>query len=113
MGSSYGEFVKYPRTPHLFGSRGTDDDKHMGAADSHRFPADLSLIVEITYLEPPLPVILSRNVRRDRPVPEGVIRALCDKCEPPTLTEAHGLAFVCEGLVDSERQNHTMSGGRT
>jgi hypothetical protein len=46
MGSSYGEFVKYPRTPHLFGSRGTDDDKHMGAADSHRFLADLSLIVE-------------------------------------------------------------------
>jgi hypothetical protein len=29
MGSSHGEFVKYPRTPHLFGSRGTDDDKHL------------------------------------------------------------------------------------
>jgi hypothetical protein len=46
MGSSYGEFVKYPRTPHLFGSKGTDDDKHMGEAESHRFVSDESLIVE-------------------------------------------------------------------
>jgi hypothetical protein len=46
MGSSVGEFVKYPRTPHLFGSTGTDDDKHLGEADSRRFLADLSLIVE-------------------------------------------------------------------
>ena len=46
MGSSYGEFVKYPRTPHLFGFRGTDDDKHMGEAESHRFLSDKSLIVE-------------------------------------------------------------------
>jgi hypothetical protein len=46
MGSSQGEFVKYPRTPHLFGSRGTDDDKHLGEAESSRFIADQSLIVE-------------------------------------------------------------------
>jgi hypothetical protein len=46
MGSSHGEFVKYPRTPHLFGSRGTDDDKHLGDAESARFLADESLIVE-------------------------------------------------------------------
>jgi RNA ligase len=46
MGSSSGEFVKYPRTPHLFGSRGTDDDKHLGEGDSLRFLADPSLIVE-------------------------------------------------------------------
>ncbi len=43
---SHDEFVKYPRTPHLFGSRGTDDDKHMGEAESLRFVADRSLIVE-------------------------------------------------------------------
>jgi hypothetical protein len=46
MGRAHGEFVKYPRTPHLFGSRGTDDDKHLGQADSRRFLADRSLIVE-------------------------------------------------------------------
>jgi hypothetical protein len=46
MGRSHGEFVKYPRTPHLFGSRGTDDDKHLGEAESLRFLADPSLIVE-------------------------------------------------------------------
>ena len=46
MGSSYGEFVKHPRTPHLFGSKGTDDDKHMGEAESRRFLSDDSLIVE-------------------------------------------------------------------
>ena len=46
MGSSYGEFVKYPRTPHLFGSKGTDDDKHLGETESRHFLADESLIVE-------------------------------------------------------------------
>jgi hypothetical protein len=46
MGTSYGDFIKYPRTPHLFGSKGTDDDKHLGEAESTRFIADDSLIVE-------------------------------------------------------------------
>lgn len=46
MGRSHEEFVKYPRTPHLFGSKGTDDDKHMGEAESLGFVADRSLIVE-------------------------------------------------------------------
>lgn len=46
MGASRDEFVKYPRTPHLFGSRGTPDDKHLGEAESIRLIADASLIVE-------------------------------------------------------------------
>jgi hypothetical protein len=46
MGTSHGEFVKYPRTPHLFGSKGTDDDKHLSEADSVRMLADESLVVE-------------------------------------------------------------------
>ncbi|HCS53999.1 RNA ligase family protein [Rubinisphaera sp.] len=46
MGTSHGDFTKYPRTPHLFGSKGTDDDKHMKEVDSLRFLADDSLIVE-------------------------------------------------------------------
>ncbi|PHR97209.1 MAG: DNA ligase [Blastopirellula sp.] len=46
MGTSHGDFVKYPRTPHLFGSKGTDDDKHWGEAESTQFIADKSLIVE-------------------------------------------------------------------
>jgi hypothetical protein len=46
MGASRDDFVKYPRTPHLFGSRGTDDDKHLSADKSARFVADPSLIVE-------------------------------------------------------------------
>lgn len=46
MGTSRDDFVKYPRTPHLFGSKGTDDDKHLGEAESRRFLADPSLIVE-------------------------------------------------------------------
>jgi hypothetical protein len=46
MGSSRDDFVKYPRTPHLFGSKGTDDDKHLGAKESRAFLADPSLIVE-------------------------------------------------------------------
>lgn len=46
MGTSYGDFTKYPRTPHLFGSKGTEDDKHMCESESLRFIADASLIVE-------------------------------------------------------------------
>src|SRR4051812_2947334 len=46
MGSSRDDFIKYPRTPHLFGSKGTDDDKHLGEAQSLRFIGDTSLIVE-------------------------------------------------------------------
>lgn len=46
MGTSHGDFVKYPRTPHLFGSKGTDDDKHLGEQESSEFIAEPSLIVE-------------------------------------------------------------------
>src|SRR5262245_34862701 len=46
MGSTAGDFVKYPRTPHLFGSSGTDDDKHLSAQESAKLIADDSLIVE-------------------------------------------------------------------
>lgn len=46
MGATRDDFVKYPRTPHLFGSRGTDDDKHLSAKESARFVDDDSLIVE-------------------------------------------------------------------
>lgn len=46
MGASRDDFVKYPRTPHLFGSKGTDDDKHLSEAESVEFIGDESLIVE-------------------------------------------------------------------
>lgn len=46
MGASHGDFTKYPRTPHLFGSKGTDDDKHLNEAESRRFVSNDSLIVE-------------------------------------------------------------------
>lgn len=46
MGSSRDDFIKYPRTPHLFGSTGTDDDKHLGRAESASLIADPSLLVE-------------------------------------------------------------------
>jgi hypothetical protein len=46
MGATRDDFVKYPRTPHLFGSKGTDDDKHLGPEESNEFIADKSLIVE-------------------------------------------------------------------
>ena len=46
MGASRDEFVKYPRTPHLFGSRGTADDKRLGPRESAAFVADPTLIVE-------------------------------------------------------------------
>jgi predicted kinase len=55
--------------------------------------ADYEARIEIIYVEPPLSVILTQNKRRERPVPEKVIRALADRCEPPTSTEAHELSM--------------------
>lgn len=46
MGTSHGDFVKYPRTPHLFGARGTDDDKQLDEKESLAFIGEESLIVE-------------------------------------------------------------------
>ena len=46
MGATRDDFIKYPRTPHLFGSKGTDGDKHLGRNESEAFIADPSLIVE-------------------------------------------------------------------
>ena len=51
--------------------------------------ADYGARIEIVYIEPPLPVILAQNKRRERSVPENIIRHLADKCEPPTWAEAH------------------------
>ncbi|MGA2865951.1 MAG: hypothetical protein ABSF95_15875 [Verrucomicrobiota bacterium] len=45
MGATRDDFIKCPRTPHLFGSIGTDDDKHLGPEESTAFVADPSLIV--------------------------------------------------------------------
>ena len=46
MGATRDDFVKYPRTPHLFGSTGTDDDRHLSRGESEAFIHDPSLIVE-------------------------------------------------------------------
>ena len=46
MGATRDDFIKYPRTLHLFGSKGTDDDKHLGREESEAFIAEPSLIVE-------------------------------------------------------------------
>ena len=46
MGATRDDFIKYPRTPHLFGSKGTDDDKHLGPGESEKFISNPLLIVE-------------------------------------------------------------------
>lgn len=56
--------------------------------------ADYAARIEIVYIEPPLPVILAQNKRRQQPVPEHIIRELSEKCEPPTWTEAHDLVVA-------------------
>ena len=40
MGASRDQFIKYPRTPHLFGSKGTKDDRHMDEKSSNAFIAE-------------------------------------------------------------------------
>ena len=107
MGATRDDFVKYPRTPHLFGSKGTDDDKHLGRKESEAFIADPSLIVEekidgtnvgihftvdyaarieIVYLEPPISTISRAGTKR-RTNPSSSPRtssALGRETEPPT-----------------------------
>jgi predicted kinase len=56
--------------------------------------ADYGARIEVMYVEPAMPIILGQNRRRERPVPERVIRELAARCEPPTLTEAHGLRMT-------------------
>ncbi|MCE9553220.1 MAG: AAA family ATPase [Planctomycetes bacterium] len=60
--------------------------------------ADYGARVEIVYIEPALSTILAQNRRRERQVPERVIRELAEGCEPPTWTEGHGLA-VYDGVL--------------
>jgi predicted kinase len=59
--------------------------------------ADYDARIDVVYIEPPFPVILAQNARKTSHVPEKVIRQLAEKCEPPTLTESHGLRMVGEG----------------
>src|SRR5262249_39421013 len=66
--------------------------------------ADYDARIELVYIEPPLPMTMDRNRRRERPVPEKVIRGLADRCEPPTWTEAHGLTIVCEEAAAGLRE---------
>lgn len=46
MGTSHGDFFKYPRTPHIAGSTGTSDDKKLGPEDTEAILSNPSLIVE-------------------------------------------------------------------
>jgi predicted kinase len=55
--------------------------------------ADYDARIEMVYVVPALSVILDQNKRRRRTVPESVIIELANKVEPPTWTEAHGLAL--------------------
>ena len=56
--------------------------------------ADYGARIEMVYLEPSMSAILSQNQRRERFVPENVIRELAGKCEPPTWSEAHFVSLV-------------------
>src|SRR5437763_1816734 len=64
MGASRDDFVKYPRTPHLFGSKGTDDDKHLGEAESVEF-------IACAANRCPLPVLRTTAWRCSRRTPDA------------------------------------------
>jgi predicted kinase len=55
--------------------------------------ADYQARIELVYVEPKLTHILSQNKSRAQPVPEKVIRELAARCEPPTWTEGHSVAY--------------------
>jgi predicted kinase len=102
MGESRDDFTKYPRTPHLFGTRGTMRQTRKCWIDLF---ADYGARVELVYVEPPLPVIYGQNERRCNPVPKQVIQRLVEKLEPPVWAEGHALRLVAgtpEAMVAGE-----------
>ncbi|WP_339726863.1 AAA family ATPase [uncultured Gimesia sp.] len=56
--------------------------------------SDYGARIEIVYLEPPLKTIVQQNQQRTKSVPEKVIHQLAQRCEPPTITEAHSLTLT-------------------
>lgn len=56
--------------------------------------ADYGARIEIVYLEPPLKAIVQQNQQRTKSIPEKVIHQLAQRCEPPTITEAHSLVLI-------------------
>ena len=56
--------------------------------------AEYGARVEVSYLEPPLPVIFRQNESRRTGVPRRVIDRLVGKLEPPTATEAHAVELI-------------------
>lgn len=60
--------------------------------------ADYRARIELVYIEPPFPVILEQNKRRERSVPAQVIHTLANKSEPPTWLECHRLT-ISEGAM--------------
>lgn len=55
---------------------------------------DYGARIEIVYIEPPISVAIAQNRRRPDPVPDSVIRSLCDRLEPPTWAECHQLVIL-------------------
>jgi len=107
MGTTRDDFIKYPRTPHLFGSQGTDNDKHLGRKESEGFIADPSLIVEEKLDGTNVGIHFTTRGRmvlqcRGQEIAEGMHPQYdlfkqwtsLEKLEPPTLTECHSLAFA-------------------
>ena len=56
--------------------------------------ADYKARVEAVYVEPRFETILAQNKRRERPVPEKVIRELANKVEPPNWTETRDFVMA-------------------
>ena len=51
--------------------------------------------VRVVYLDAPFDVLFARNRARPSPVPEAVIERLLTKAEPPDVTEAHAVEYIC------------------
>lgn len=50
--------------------------------------------IEIHYIEPPFATLMKQNLNREKPVPEGIVREMFKKLEPPTLLECHKLYLI-------------------
>jgi putative nucleotidyltransferase with HDIG domain len=59
--------------------------------------ADYGARIEIVYIEPRFETVLKQNKARSAAVPEGIIRKLAEKCEPPTWAECHRL-IITDGV---------------
>ena len=83
--------LKYPRTPHLVGSRLQPGDEDLSRTLDLLYAYGAQ--VEIVYLESPEPVVKRRNTQRDGTLSNAALDQMLRRWEVPVPAEAHQVRY--------------------